>query len=445
MTDSPAEKSPGERHAAFVQSAVSDLPELQGVAPREITSVGIIGGGTMGAGIATAALLSGLGVVLIEQNDQAVEAARGRISGNLQGALKRGKIDQETYDLLITAKLAVAPSYETLQDVDLVIEAVFEDMAVKTAVFETLDAVCKEGCVLATNTSYLDINAIAATTSRPQDVIGLHFFSPAHIMKLLEIVVADKTAPEVTATGFALGKTLGKICVRAGVCDGFIGNRILSHYRTCADHMVLDGATPYQIDNAMTAFGFAMGPFAVADLAGLDISWMTRKRKAPHRHPEERVPTYLDKLCEQGLLGQKTGEGVYVYTPGQRGGAPNPKVADLVAAERAENEITPRDFTDQEIVQRYMCAMVNEAARVVGEGLAQRPLDVDATFLFGYGFPRYWGGPMKWADMQGLDKVLADIQSYAREDAWFWRPAPLLTRLVAEGRSFDDLNTAAAM
>ncbi len=263
-------------------------------------------------------------------------------------------------------------------------------------------------------------------------------------MKLLEVVVAEQTAPDVVATGFALGKALGKISVRAGVCDGFIGNRILATYRTAADHMVLDGASPYQIDKALVDFGFAMGPFAVADLAGLDIGWMTRKRKAPDRHPAERVPTYIDRLCEEGHFGQKTGEGYYLYEAGKRAGVPNPKISELVAAEQAELGITPRPFTDEEIVRRYMCAMVNEAAKVVGEGIARRPLDVDMTLLFGYGFPRYWGGPMKWADIVGLDTVLADIEAYASEDAWFWQPAPLLKKLVADGRTFDDLNKDAA-
>ncbi len=430
----------GMIHAFFNERAVGNLPELKGVAPRPLKAIGVIGGGTMGAGIATATLLAGMQVVLIEMKDDAVEAAKGRIGGNLQGALKRGKISQDAFDTMTTKALTVSTDYGTLKDVDLVIEAVFEEMSVKKDVFGKLDAVCKPGCVLASNTSYLDVNEIAASTSRPSDVIGLHFFSPAHVMKLLEVVVADQTAPDVVATGFALAKALGKVSVRAGVCDGFIGNRILSVYRTAADHMVLDGATPYQIDNALTDFGFAMGPFAVADLAGLDIGWMTRKRKAPHRHPEERVPTYLDKLCEQGHFGQKTGEGYYLYEKGKRGGVPNPKIAELIAAEQRDLGITPRPFTDEDIVRRYMCAMVNEAAKVVGEGIARRPLDVDMTLLFGYGFPRFWGGPMKWADIQGLDKVLADIEAFAKDDAWFWQPAPLLRELVASGRTFDDLN-----
>ena len=439
-----SDQSKGMIHAFFNERAVSNLPELKGVQPRALKAIGVIGGGTMGAGIATAALLSKMKVVLIETGAEQVAAARGRIEGNLAGALKRGKISQTQYDALTTTALTVAVDYATLSDVDLVIEAVFENMDVKKEVFGKLDAVCKVGAILASNTSYLDVDEIAAATSRPADVIGLHFFSPAHVMKLLEIVVADKTAIDVVATGFALGKALGKISVRAGVCDGFIGNRILAVYRTAADHMVLDGASPCQIDRALTGFGFAMGPFAVADLAGLDIGWMTRKRKAPDRHADERVPTYIDKLCEQGHFGRKTGEGYYLYEAGSRASVPNPKIPELIAAEQADLKITPRDFSDEEIVRRYMCAMVNEAAKVVEEGITRRPADVDMVLLFGYGFPRYWGGPLKWADLQGLDTVLADIERYAAQDAWFWKPAPLLQQLVASGRSFDELNRAPA-
>ncbi|MFG6517555.1 3-hydroxyacyl-CoA dehydrogenase NAD-binding domain-containing protein [Sulfitobacter sp. 1A13496] len=434
----------GMIHAFFSERAVSNLPELKGVEPRALKAIGVIGGGTMGAGIATAALLSGFSVVLIEMKEEAAKAAHERISGNLAGALKRGKIDQAKFDHLTRTALTVSTEYDSLKDVDLVVEAVFEDMDVKKQVFGKLDAVCKPGCVLASNTSYLDVNEIAASTKRPGDVIGLHFFSPAHVMKLLEVVVADKTAKDVVATGFALGKALGKVSVRAGVCDGFIGNRILAIYRTAADHMVLDGASPYKIDAALEKFGFAMGPFAVADLAGLDIGWATRKRKAATRHPEERVPTYIDRLCEQGHFGQKTGEGYYIYEKGKRGGTPNPEVTRLIEEEQKERGITPREFTDAEIVRRYMCAMVNEAAKVLEEGIAKRPLDIDMTLLFGYGFPRYWGGPMKWADIQGLPNVLSAIEGFAEQDPWFWKPAPLLVELVKTNRNFDDLNKEAA-
>ncbi|WP_299617856.1 3-hydroxyacyl-CoA dehydrogenase NAD-binding domain-containing protein [uncultured Tateyamaria sp.] len=431
----------GMIHAFFSERAVSNLPELKGVEPRPVQQIGVIGGGTMGAGIATAALLAGLRVTLLEMSAEAGEAARNRIAGNLVGALKRGKINQKGHDTILNDTLSIATDYDRLSDADLVIEAVFEDMAVKKTVFAALDRVCKPGCILASNTSYLDINEIAATTSRPADVLGLHFFSPAHVMKLLEVVVADATAPDVAATGFALGKMLGKISVRAGVCDGFIGNRILSTYRTCADHMILDGASPYEIDKALEDFGFAMGPFAVADLAGLDIGWAVRKRKrAEGLDPRARDAAYADKLCEDGHFGQKTGKGYYDYAAGPKARVPNPDVMPLIEAERAAQGLTPREFSHEEIVRRYMASMVNEAAKVVGEGIARRPLDVDMTLLFGYGFPRYRGGPLKWADIVGLDGLLADIKRYAEDDPYFWQPAPLLEQLVAEGRTFDDLN-----
>jgi 3-hydroxyacyl-CoA dehydrogenase len=435
----------GMIHAFFSERAVSKLPELKGVEPRAFAKIGVIGGGTMGAGIATAALLSGLTVTLVEMSDEAAEAAKTRISGNLAGALKRGKISQEKFDHLTETALRLATDYVALADVDLVIEAVFEDMSVKKDVFTKLDAICKPGAVLATNTSYLNVDEIAAMTSRPEDVIGLHFFSPAHVMKLLEIVVADKTAIDVVATGFALGKKLGKVSVRAGVCDGFIGNRILAVYRTAADHMILHGATPFQIDEALEAFGFAMGPYAVGDLAGLDIGWAVRKRRrAEGMDPRARDASFADRLCEDGNFGQKTGKGYYIYEKGSRTRTPNPEVLDHIDKERAEKGITPKAFSADEIVRRYMAAMVNEAAKVVGEGIARRPLDVDMTLLFGYGFPRYHGGPLKWADIQGLPALLDDIRRYADEDAFFWQPAPLLEQLVAEGRNFGDLNKDAS-
>ncbi len=432
-------------HAFFAERTVAKVPELATGKPRDLAKIGVIGGGTMGAGIATSALLSGLNVTMLEMSPQAAEAAKGRIQSNMGGALKRGKIDQTQYDHLSDKALTLTTSYDDLGDVDLVIEAVFEEMEVKKKVFAELDRVCKPGAVLASNTSYLNIDEIAAMTSRPADVIGLHFFSPAHVMKLLEVVVADQTSADVVATGFALGKRMGKTSVRAGVCDGFIGNRILSTYRTCADHMILDGASPYQIDAALEAFGFAMGPFAVADLAGLDIGWAGRKRKrAEGLDPNDRDSSYADKLCEDGHFGQKTGKGYYDYAAGAKARVPNPDVLPLIEAERAEQGLTPRDFSDQEIVRRYMAAMVNEAAKVVGEGIALRPSDVDVTLLYGYGFPRYWGGPMKWADIVGLPALLDDMKTWAQEDSHFWQPAPLLEQLVAEGRTFDDLNKGAA-
>lgn len=430
----------GMIHAFFNERAVSKLPELKGVTPRDVKSVGVIGGGTMGAGIAVAALLAGLVVTMVERDSAAARAGSDRVSGILQGSVKRGKLSQDKYAAIMAGGFAAVDSYDALSDVDVVIEAAFEEMGVKKAIFAELDRVCKKGVVLASNTSYLDVNEIAASTSRPADVLGLHFFSPAHVMKLLEVVVAEQTTPDVVATGFALGKALRKISVRSGVCDGFIGNRILKSYRTCADHMVQDGASPFEIDAAMTGFGFAMGPFEVADLAGLDIGWATRKRLAPTRDARERISTYADKICEAGHFGQKTGKGYYVYKKGIRGGVPNPEMTALIEAERADLGITARVFTVEDIQRRYMCAMVNEAAKVVDDGIARRPADVDMVLLFGYGFPRHWGGPLKWADLQGLAGILEDIESYAKEDAFFWQGSDLLKRLVAAGKTFEDLN-----
>jgi 3-hydroxyacyl-CoA dehydrogenase len=438
LLDSPQRE--GLIHAFFSERKVAKLPELKGVEPRPVAKIGVIGGGTMGAGIAFCALLNGLDVTLIERDQDAAAKAAGTISDLADGSVKRGKLTQEKRDALVGSSFRAVTDYAALSDVDLVVEAVFESMEVKQDVFTKLDAVCKPGAVLATNTSYLDIDEIAAMTSRPQDVIGLHFFSPAHIMKLLEVVVADKTAPEVVATGFALAKTLKKIAVRAGVCDGFIGNRMLAVYRAAADHMILDGASPYQIDKALVNFGFAMGPFAVSDLAGLDIGWATRKRRAATRDPRERVPTYADRICENGWFGQKTGRGYYKYEDGARKGSPDPEVEQIIAEERAKLGIEPRAFDDEEIVRRYMAAMINEAAKIVDEGIAKRPLDVDITLLSGYGFPRWRGGPMKYADMVGLDTVLSDIRTFAKEDDFFWRPARLLEDLVAKGSNFDSLN-----
>ncbi|GAA4219528.1 3-hydroxyacyl-CoA dehydrogenase [Sagittula marina] len=427
----------GMIHAFFNDRKVSKLPELKGVAPREIASVGVIGGGTMGAGIATACLLAGLPVTLVERDEASAEKARATITGNLDAAVKRGKLKDAESTL---TKLTTVTDYAALSDVDLAIEAVFEDMSVKHDVFTKLDAVMKPGAVLATNTSYLDVTEIAAATSRPADVIGLHFFSPAHVMKLLEIVVPDTTAPEVTATAFALAKRLKKTAVKAGVCDGFIGNRILATYRGAADRMILAGASPWEIDAAIKAFGLPMGPFEMGDLAGLDIGYMTRQRKAPDRDPRDIVPTWADAMYHNGWLGQKTGQGYYTYEG--RKGTPNDAVKPLI--DEARGDRPQLDFTPEMIQRRYMAAMVNEAAKVVGEGIAARPLDVDVTLLYGYGFPRWRGGPMHWADSVGLDALLNDIKDWAKDDPYFWQPAPLLEQLVAEGRTFSDLNEASA-
>lgn len=427
-------------HAFFSERKVAQLPELKGIQPRPIARIGVIGGGTMGAGIAVAALLNRLDVTLIERDQPAADKARAGIEKMLADSVKRGKLSAARRDTLLQEALTIATDYAALAEADLIIEAVFESMDVKKDVFRALDKVAKPGAVLATNTSYLDVNEIAAVTSRPADVLGLHFFSPAHVMKLLEIVQADKTAPDTLATGFALAKALKKVAVRARVCDGFIGNRILKTCRTAMDHMVLEGASPFQIDRALTEFGLAMGPYAVADLAGLDIGYMTRQRLLPTKDPRERWGEWADRLHDMGRLGRKTGRGYYIYDEASPRGRPDPEVDELIATERARRGITPRGFTDDEIIARYMAAMINEAARLLGEGIAARPLDVDMTLLFGYGFPRWRGGPLHYADQIGLDKALATIHTAAQDDPWFWQPAPLLEQLVAEGRSFDSLN-----
>ena len=435
--DSPQRQ--GLIHAFFAEKETAKIPEAKAAAPRHFAKIAIIGGGTMGAGITVSALDAGLAVTMIERDAESIARGQANVEKVYNGLITKGRMTEDA-KAAVMARYTPSTSYDDIADVDLVIEAVFEDLEVKKAVFKELDRVCKSGAVLATNTSYLDIDAIAAVTSRPQDVIGLHFFSPANIMKLLEIVVPSKVAADVVTTAFELAKKMKKVPVRAGVCDGFIGNRILATYKQAADYIMEDGASPYEIDEAVRGFGFAMGPFQVTDLAGGDIGWATRKRRAATRDPKARYVEIADRICENGWFGQKTQRGFYLYPQGARVGQHDPEVLAIVDAERAKKGVTARKFTAEEIMRRYMAAMVNEGAKVVGEGIALRPLDVDVTFISGYGFPRHRGGPMKWADMQGLDKVLADIEAFAKEDALFWKPASLLQKLVAEGKNFDSLN-----
>ncbi|MEG2629790.1 MAG: 3-hydroxyacyl-CoA dehydrogenase NAD-binding domain-containing protein, partial [Comamonas sp.] len=428
-------------HAFFAEREVAKVPEAKLAAPRAFSTIAIIGGGTMGAGITVSALDAGFSVTMIERDAESIARGRKNVEKVYDGLIAKGRMTAEA-KAAIMARYTPSTSYDDIAQVDLVIEAVFEDLEVKKAVFRELDRVCKPGAVLATNTSYLDIEAIADATQRPQDVIGLHFFSPANIMKLLEIVVPSKVSADVVATAFELAKKLKKVPVRAGVCDGFIGNRILAVYKQAADYLMEDGASPYEIDAAVRSFGYPMGPFQVTDLAGGDIGWATRKRRAATRNPAARYVEIADRICERGWFGQKTGRGFYLYPEGARVGQPDPEVLAIVDAERQKKGVTPRSFTQEEILRRYMAAMVNEGAKVVEEGIALRPLDVDVTFMSGYGFPRHRGGPMKWADMEGLPKILADIESFAKEDPLFWQPAPLLVRLVKEGKGFDSLNQA---
>jgi len=433
-------KSPqraGLIHAFFSERAVTKIPEAS-QEPRQISSIGVIGGGTMGSGIATAALLAGLPVTLTERDEAGLGRGVQTITGNLEGAVKRGKLSADGRDEILAGKLSTSTDLAALSEVDLVIEAVFEEMSVKREIFGALDEICKEGAVLASNTSYLDINEIAATTSRPQDVIGLHFFSPAHVMRLLEVVVADKTGADVVATGFVLARKLKKIAVRSGVCDGFIGNRIMTFYKKAADYMMMDGASPEEIDTAMRGFGFAMGPYQVADLAGLDISWAANKRRAATRPAEERYIPIADRLCENGWFGRKTGQGFYIYD--DKGPRPNPDALAIIDEERAKAGVTPRSFEAEEIVSRFMTAMISEATRVLGEGIALRPIDIDAVFLNGYGFPRFRGGPMHTADTIGAAELVKRIEDYAQEDAYYWQVPELLRKMAESGGTFAEMN-----
>lgn len=426
-------------HAFLSERETAKVPEAKSAKPRAFSEVAVIGGGTMGVGISVAALDAGLVVAMVERDKESLARGEANVAKVYSAQVAKGRLTEEAV-VSVLSRFRPTTNYVDIRNADIVIEAIFEEIEAKKAVFEQLDRVCKPGAVLGTNTSFLDINEIAASISRPADVIGLHFFSPANIMKLLEIVVPAKTSADVVATAFELAKKLKKTPVRAGVCDGFIGNRIMAVYKQAVDAVMEDGASPYEIDEALREFGYPMGTFQVADMAGGDIGWATRKRRAAARDPRARYVHVADRLCERGWFGQKTGRGFYLYPQGSRTGQPDPEVLAILDEERKKKSIVPRKFTQEEIIRRYMAAMINEGAKVVEEGIALRPLDVDVTFLSGYGFPRYRGGPMKYADIVGLDKVLADLREFSNEDPLFWQPAPLLEKLVAEGGKFESLN-----
>ncbi|MFT4715585.1 MAG: 3-hydroxyacyl-CoA dehydrogenase [Paracoccaceae bacterium] len=434
-----SDQSKGMIHAFFAERQTAKIPEMKTAKPRAMDKLAVIGGGTMGAGIAVAMMDAGMSVVMIERDEESLERGRANVEKVYTRNVAKGRITKAD-KTSIMARYSGSVEYAALGDVDLVIEVVFEEIDVKKGVFAQLDAAMKPGAILATNTSYLNIDELAATISRPEDVIGLHFFSPANIMKLLEIVVPAQVTDDVVVTAFELAKRLRKIPVRAGVCDGFIGNRILAKYIQAAGYIMEDGASPYEIDAAIRDFGYPMGPFQVSDLAGGDIGFATRKRKAATRDPVERYVEIADRICERGWFGQKTGRGYYLYENGARVGSQDPEVLAIIDEERRRVGINATSFTLEEIQNRYFAAMVNEACNVLDEGIALRPLDIDVTLLYGYGFPRWRGGPMKWADMQGLDVILKRIETYAKDDAHFWQVSPLLKKLVAEGRNFDDMN-----
>lgn len=427
------------RHAFLAERRAAHQPDLAGIAPRDVAEIGVIGGGFMGSGIATTCLAAGLRVTMIERDAQALSAGLARVAAHQERAVAKGRKTEAAREEE-WARMSGTTEMAALASADLVIEAAYEDEAVKTAIFAEIDHVARPGAVLATNTSYLDIDAIAAATSRPGDVVGLHFFSPAPVMKLLEVVEADATAPDVIATAFALAKRLGKVAVRAGNCDGFIGNRVLTACRTAADFLLEDGATPYQIDRAMVAWGFPLGPYQVLDMAGLDISWARRGRLAPSRNPAERYVAIGDRLCELGRLGQKAGRGYYLYAEGERAGVEDPEVLEIIAAERAAKGLEPRRVGEAEIQRRLLAAMANEGARILEERIAARPSDIDLVMLMGYGFPRWRGGPMQAADEAGLLAMRDTLRDYAREDEAFWKPAALWDELIKNGQKFADLN-----
>ena len=425
------------RHVFFAERAagkVKDVPD--GTPVREIRTAAVLGAGTMGGGIAMNFVNVGIPVKLLELSQAAIDKGFGIIRKNYAATVAKGRLSQEVMDQRLGLLTGIT-SYDELKDADIIVEAVFEEMGVKQEVFRKLDAVAKPGAILATNTSTLDIDAIAAVTKRPQDVIGLHFFSPANVMKLLEIVRGAKTAPDVIATSMKLARTIKKVGVLVGVCDGFVGNRMVHAYFREAGLLLEEGALPQQVDRVMEAFGFAMGPFRVSDLAGLDIGWAIRKRQAATRDPKQRYSKVGDLICERGRFGQKTSAGYYRYEPGDRKPIPDPEIEALIVQAAKDAGVTRREIGDQEILERCLYQLVNTGAKIIEEGIAQRASDVDIVYVYGYGFPRYRGGPMMCADLTGLDQVHARVVEFHAKHGDDWTPAALLARLAAAGGTFN--------
>ena len=426
------------RHLFFGERAASKIPDVpEGTPLRTIAKVGVIGAGTMGGGITMNFLNAGLPVTMLEMKADALERGVATIRKNYEAQVKKGKLKQDKYEARM-ALLSTTLAYDDLKDCDLIIEAVFEELGVKQAVFEKLDAIAKPGAILASNTSTLDVDKIANFTKRPQDVVGMHFFSPANVMRLLEVVRGKATAKDVLATVMAVAKKIKKTAVVSGVCDGFIGNRMIEQYSRQAGFLLDEGCTPAQVDRAVEKFGFAMGPFRMGDLAGNDIGWAIRKRRAVE-YGNLKYSKTADLLCELGRFGQKTGAGWYDYTAGKRDAIPSALVEQMVADHRKELGLTPRKIGDEEIVQRLVFSLVNEAAHILQEGIANKASDIDMVYLTGYGFPMYRGGPLCYADTFGLYNVVTAMQRFAAnplDDAAFWQPAPLLAKLVAEGKTF---------
>ena len=431
-------ESKAMRHAFFAERAAAKIPDVPESTPaREVKRVAIIGAGTMGGGIGMAFANAGFPVTLLEVKQEALDRGMDTIRKNYAATVSRGRLSQDEMDKRM-ARLSTTLAYDAIREADLVIEAVFEDMAVKQPVFQQLDRVMKPGAILATNTSTLDVNRIASFTQRPQDVIGMHFFSPANVMRLLEVVRGAQTATEVLATVMKLAKAIRKVGVVSGVCDGFIGNRMLEEYLRQAYFLVEEGAAPQHVDQALQDWGLAMGPFAMMDMAGQDIGWQVRKRRRAEDPERQIYPAWLDRICELGRFGQKTGKGVYKYEAGSRAPVPDPEVEQLIANYSREIGVQRRAVTAEEIVERCIYALVNEGARILEEGIALRASDIDIVYLTGYGFPLYRGGPMFYADTMGVKQVAAATAKYAQgRNGRFWQPAPLLARLAAEGKTFN--------
>ncbi len=427
------------RHIFVADRAASKIPDVPADTPqRAIKSVAVIGAGTMGGGISMNFLNAGIPVKILEMKQEALDKGVGIMRKNYESQVKKGKLKQDKYEQRM-ALLSTTLSYDDLKDADMVIEAVFEEMGVKEKVFKELDRVMKPGAILASNTSTLDVNKIASFTQRPQDVVGLHFFSPANVMKLLEVVRGEKTAKDVMATVMSVGKKIKKTAVVSGVCDGFIGNRMVEQYGRQGGFLLDEGCTPAQVDKAIEKFGFAMGPFRMGDLAGNDIGWAIRKRRVVEK-PGMIYSKTADLLCEMGRFGQKTGAGWYDYVAGKRDAIPNADVVKMIEDHRKAKGITPRKVSDEEIVQRLVYSLVNEGARILEEGIASKASDIDMVYLMGYGFPLYRGGPMCYADQVGLFNVVQSMRRFAQnplDDATFWEPAPLLAKLAAEGKTFN--------
>jgi 3-hydroxyacyl-CoA dehydrogenase len=426
------------RHAFFAERQASKIPDVpEDTATRPVQKAAVIGAGTMGGGIAMNFANAGIPVTLIDTTQEALDRGLERIRGNYAATVSKGRLTQTDMDQrmgLIHGNINLGKA----ADADIVIEAVFERMDVKQDLFRKLDGFVQPGAILATNTSTLDVDQIAASTTRPQDVIGTHFFSPANVMRLLEVVRGKKTAKDVLATTMKLAKTLKKVAVVSGVCDGFIGNRMLEKYGQQSLFLLDEGASPQQVDAALTRWGMAMGPFTMYDMAGNDIGWEIRKRRYQER-PDFVYSRIADRVCEQGRFGQKTGKGFYKYEAGNRKPIPDPAVDEILSQYRNEIKVTPRKISDEEIVERCIYALVNEGARILEEGIALRASDIDMVYLTGYGFPPYRGGPMFYADTVGLSKVVTAIQGFQKGyRGEQWKPAPLLVKLAKEARRFND-------